>query len=110
MEKDYKNFIDRVQNNISYHLRSKKDSEYGISVNFLIDGKDKSIFDNEKSSVLSQVKSLADYYQPEKILVKFKISGNTKIFDQDFKMENINVSASNQNNSLNRASTRGGFS
>ncbi len=79
----YKLFFDRLYQN-AYRRGRRSGSEVFITVHFIVKGKDKEVAKNQGLEVINALRTTAEYYQPDKIMVVVKSDGKKKVYEESF--------------------------
>lgn len=90
-ETNYKRFFDKIYRHA--YTRDKRGAEsITISASFKVQGEDKEMANDDKAGIIHELRSIAEYHQPEKIMVVVNTDGEKKVYHESFSQ-----SANNEN-------------
>ena len=79
----HKKFFDRLYHNAYNHgRRNGKDAL--VTAHFSIAGKNKIVANKEKAGVINDLRSMAEYFDPDKIMVVLEAGDDKKVYKEDF--------------------------
>ena len=79
----YKQFFDRLYHN-AYGRGRRSGKEISITAHFIVKGEDKQVAKNQKFGVISELRTMAEFYQPEKIMIVVSSNGKKKVYEENF--------------------------
>jgi len=82
-EATYKQFFDRLYYN-TYNMGRRTGKEVRITTHFTTEGVNKQVSRNDSPTALSELKRMAEYYEPDKIMVIVDTEGKKRVYKQEF--------------------------
>jgi hypothetical protein len=82
-ESRYKQFFDRLYYKV-YNHGKRSGSSVLISANFTSNGSSEVVATKAKHVILNELRSIADYHEPEKIMVTLETGNVKKVYQEDF--------------------------
>lgn len=92
----YKSFFDRLYYK-TYNMGKRIGKDISISAFFTIEKENKKLADNDKASIINELRTMAEYYQPEKIMVIVDPKGVKKVYQEEFMNNNSETQTINRN-------------
>ena len=79
----HKKFFERLYHN-AYNLGRRNGKDALVTAHFSIDGKNKVVANKEKTVVINDLRSMADYFSPDKVMVVLESGDDKKVYKEDF--------------------------
>ena len=79
----HKKFFDRLYHK-AYNLGRRSGKDTLVTAHFSVAGKNKVVANKEKTVVINDLRSMADYFAPDKIMVVLEAGDDKKVYKEDF--------------------------